>query len=198
MARESWETAVNSQTFSGLETGIELKESTTATVISPGAGTIGKAFAIPANFFVVGHYIRITAGGVIGVKITTEPTFELTPQWHTAAQTLGTEGVKLSAQTFKMGTKARKKLGWQWESISRITVAGVAAKMITNGKFVVGAEAGIPGETWSIPAAELASPFESPTFDNSVEGRLVFVLKMGESNALNFMQQTTWLIEILN
>ncbi len=198
MARESWETVVNAFTFSGLETGTELKESTTATVISPGAGTIGKAFAIPAGFLVVGHYLRITAGGVLGTKITTEPTFELTPQWQTTTQTAGTEGVKLSAQTFKTSTKARKKIGWQWQSLSRISIAGEKAKMITNGTFAIGGAGGIPGEVFSIPAAELASPFESPEFNNAIEGRLVFVVKMGESSAENFIQQTHWLIEILN
>ncbi len=196
--RETWETAVNAFQFSGTETGpAALKESTTLTTISPGSETAGKVFQIPASFFVVGQLLRITAGGIISTKAT-ESAWTFGPYWLIEAQTAATGKALTEANVVKLSAVNRKSVGWQWESFSRVTVAGEKGKLITNGKFVINGINEVAGSVYGIPSKESTTGGESPELNFSKEGKLVFAAKPGESSAENAIQQFTWLIEILN
>ncbi len=201
--RETWETAVNAFQFSGLNSGEELKESTVRTAISPGALTAGKVLAIPASFFVVGHVMRITAGGVLGTE-KAENSINLAPIYCTGTQTAA-EGKFLfpEAQTLiklaeGTGATVRKKFGWRYESLSRCTVAGKEAKFISTAILVVADSATKFGASFAFPSAESTALGESEAWDNSLEGKIAFGWKFTTSAAGDNVQQTIWVPEILN
>ncbi len=200
MARESWETMINAFTFSGTETGTELKESATRTAISPGALTTGKVLTIPANFFVVGHTMRIKAGGVMGTA-EAENSINLAPIWCTGTQTAA-EGKFFfpEAQTLvKVAASGkRKKFGWSYELISRCTVAGEKGKFISSGMFMVQNKETKLGEMFVFPTAESAALGESEELNLLLEGKLAFGWKFTTSAAEDLVQQTIWTVEVLN
>ncbi len=203
MARESWETMINAGTFSATETGTELKESAVRTAISPGVLTAGKVLTIPAGFFRAGHMMRITAGGVLGTA-KAENSINLSPIYCTGVQTAA-EGKFLfvEAQTLiklaeGTGAVARKKFGWKYESLSRCVVGGSAAKFISSATLVIADAATKFGASFAFPTAESTVLGEGEAWDNSLEGKLAFGWKWTTSSAEDFVQQTVWVVEILN
>jgi hypothetical protein len=200
MAIQTWEQVVNAYTFSATNTGNLLEKSTAITAISPGGEVAGQAFSIPPQVWEVGQLIRIVAGGVYSTAAA-EVSFSLVPYWLTGAQKVVTEGKPLlpSGQyIFKTPAVAKKKVGWRWESTSRVTTIGEKGKLITNGLVHMSAAAYLPGSAFAIPSAESTGLGESEEWNLALEGRLVFTVKMGTESAEDSIQQTVWTVEILN
>ncbi len=200
MARESWETMINAGTFSATETGTELKESATRTAISPGALTQGKVLNIPISYFRAGHILRITAGGVIGTA-EAENSINLAPIYCTGTQTAA-EGKFLfpEAQTLvKVAASGkRKKFGWRYESLSRCVAGGKETKFLSSATLTVANNETKFGAVFAFPSAESATLGESEAWDNSLEGKLAFGWKWTTSAAEDLVQQTIWVVEVLN
>jgi hypothetical protein len=154
MSLQSWgETLISSQVDGTAVTG------TAAAAIEPPAAR----FTLPANFFVPGKVLRISAWGRISNIVTTPGTLTLDARFNTST-------VVFNGGAFSLNTTAKTNVGWRLamlltcRTIGNVAVATILGQGDFTSESVVGSAAGVANDAL-LPAS---APVVGTGFDSTV------------------------------